>query len=42
MYGVLGQHGLSSGSVISDGDDGYGSWCVVWGDVFNFFREVHI
>ena len=23
-----------SGVVIDDGDDGYGSWCVVCGDVF--------
>jgi hypothetical protein len=23
VYGVLGQHGSSSGSVIGDGDDGY-------------------
>jgi hypothetical protein len=24
---------IKSGAVIGDGDDGYGSWCVVWGDV---------
>ncbi len=25
---------MMSGAVIVDGDDGYGSWCVAWGDVF--------